>query len=124
VSVDAAGNIIGRRAGKESGLKPLLFGSHVDTVPEGGNYDGVVGSLGAIEVAQTLAEENVATRHPLELIIFQNEEGGLIGSRAIRWRTDGARIGSRQSQRQDNPRRHQVHRRRSHSDSQRPAPAW
>ncbi|MGH9955826.1 MAG: M20 family metallo-hydrolase, partial [Pyrinomonadaceae bacterium] len=83
VSVDAAGNIIGRRAGKESGLKPLLFGSHVDTVPEGGNYDGVVGSLGAIEVAQTLAEENVATRHPLELIIFQNEEGGLIGSRAI-----------------------------------------
>jgi beta-ureidopropionase / N-carbamoyl-L-amino-acid hydrolase len=83
VSIDAAGNIIGRRTGKERGLKPLLFGSHVDTVPEGGNYDGVVGSLGAIEVAQTLAEENVTTRHPLELIIFQNEEGGLIGSRAI-----------------------------------------
>jgi N-carbamoyl-L-amino-acid hydrolase len=52
-------------------------------VPEGGNYDGVVGSLGAIEVAQTLAENNVTTRHPLEVIIFQNEEGGLIGSRAI-----------------------------------------
>jgi N-carbamoyl-L-amino-acid hydrolase len=82
VSIDAAGNIIGRRAGS-TGLPPLLFGSHIDTVPEGGNYDGVVGSLGAIEVAQTLFENNATTRHPLEVIIFQNEEGGLIGSRAI-----------------------------------------
>src|SRR4029453_13487849 len=64
-------------------LKPLLIGSHVDSVPEGGNYDGVVGSMGAIEVAQTLAENNVTTRHPLEVVIFQNEEGGLIGSRAM-----------------------------------------
>lgn len=83
VSIDAAGNIIGRRAGSDNGLKPLLFGSHVDSVPEGGNYDGVVGSLGAIEVAQTLAENNLTTRHPLEVVIFQNEEGGLIGSRAM-----------------------------------------
>jgi N-carbamoyl-L-amino-acid hydrolase len=83
VTVDAAGNIIGRRAGSKTDLLPLLFGSHIDTVPEGGNYDGVVGSLGAIEVAQTLAENNVTTEHPLEVIIFQNEEGGLIGSRAI-----------------------------------------
>ena len=83
VSVDAAGNLIGRRAGSASGLAPLLIGSHIDTVPEGGNYDGVVGSLGAIEVAQTLAENNVTTRHPLEVVIFQNEEGGLIGSRAM-----------------------------------------
>ena len=82
-SIDAAGNLIGRRAGNAQGLKPLLFGSHIDTVPEGGNYDGVVGSLGAIEVAQVLAENNVSTRHPLELVIFQNEEGGLIGSRAM-----------------------------------------
>jgi N-carbamoyl-L-amino-acid hydrolase len=80
---DAAGNLIGRRAGSENTLKPLLIGSHVDTVPEGGNYDGVVGSMGAIEVAQTLAENNVTLRHPLEVVIFQNEEGGLIGSRAI-----------------------------------------
>ena len=82
-SIDAAGNLIGRRAGSESTLKPLWFGSHIDSVPEGGNYDGDVGSLGAIEVAQTLAENKVTTRHPLEVIIFQNEEGGLIGSRAI-----------------------------------------
>ena len=83
VKIDAAGNLIGRRAGSASNLKPLLIGSHVDTVPEGGNYDGVVGSMGAIEVAQTLAENNVTTRHPLEVVIFQNEEGGLIGSRAM-----------------------------------------
>ena len=83
VTVDAAGNIIGRRAGSDAALKPILFGSHIDSVPEGGNYDGDVGSMGAIEVAQTLAENNVVTRHPLEVVIFQNEEGGLIGSAAI-----------------------------------------
>ena len=82
VSIDAAGNIIGRRAGSDKTLKPILFGSHIDSVPEGGNFDGDVGSLGAIEVAQTLAENNVTTRHPLEVLIFQNEEGGLIGSEA------------------------------------------
>ena len=74
VTIDAAGNLIGRRKGKTS-LSPLLIGSHIDTVPEGGNYDGVVGSMGAIEVAQTLAENNITTRYPLEVVIFQNEEG-------------------------------------------------
>src|SRR5215218_4886365 len=83
VGIDAAGNLIGRRAGTGSGLAPLLIGSHIDSVPEGGNYDGVVGSMGAIEVAQTLADNNLTTRHPLEVVIFQNEEGGLIGSRAM-----------------------------------------
>ena len=84
VSVDAAGNLIGRRRGNSRAIIfPLLIGSHIDTVPEGGNYDGVVGSMGAIEVAQTLAENNVEMVHPLEVVIFQNEEGGLIGSRAM-----------------------------------------
>ena len=83
VSIDAAGNIIGRRPGSVNKLPPLILGSHIDTVPEGGNYDGVVGSMGAIEVAQTLAENNLTLRHPLEVVIFQNEEGGLIGSRAM-----------------------------------------
>src|SRR5437762_2901928 len=83
VSIDAAGNLIGKRAGSDTTLKPILFGSHIDSVPEGGNYDGDVGSLGAIEVAQTLAEKNIVTQHPLEVVIFQNEEGGLIGSRAM-----------------------------------------
>jgi N-carbamoyl-L-amino-acid hydrolase len=83
VVIDAAGNLVGRRAGTESSLKPLVMGSHIDSVPEGGNYDGDVGSLGAIEVAQTLAEHKVPLRHPLEVIIFADEEGGTIGSHAL-----------------------------------------
>ncbi|HSO74570.1 MAG TPA: Zn-dependent hydrolase [Blastocatellia bacterium] len=82
-AVDLAGNIVGRRGGSEAGLRPLVIGSHIDSVPEGGNYDGDVGSMGAIEVAQTLAENNVKLRHPLEVIIFQNEEGGTVGSQLI-----------------------------------------
>ncbi len=82
-SIDAAGNLVGRRAGRERDLPPLLIGSHIDSVPEGGNYDGDVGSFGAIEVAQTIAERSLTTRYPIEVLIFQNEEGGLIGSRAI-----------------------------------------
>jgi beta-ureidopropionase / N-carbamoyl-L-amino-acid hydrolase len=83
VNIDAAGNIFGRRPGNVATLKPLVFGSHIDSVPDGGNYDGDVGSLSAIEVARTLAANNLATRHPLEVVIFQNEEGGTVGSRAL-----------------------------------------
>src|SRR6185436_13738887 len=83
VSVDAAGNLVGRRKGSSSSLKPLVIGSHIDSVPEGGNYDGDVGSLSAIEVARTLSAAGVTLRHPLELLIFQNEEGGTLGSHAI-----------------------------------------
>jgi N-carbamoyl-L-amino-acid hydrolase len=83
VRIDAAGNLVGRRVGSDSSLKPLVMGSHIDSVPEGGNYDGDVGSLGAIEVAQTLAEQKLTTRHPLEVLIFADEEGGTIGSHAL-----------------------------------------
>lgn len=83
VSVDFAGNIIGRREGTYPGKKPIAFGSHIDMVPDGGNYDGIVGSLAAIEVARTLAENGMDTRHPLEILIFPNEEGGVMGSRAL-----------------------------------------
>jgi N-carbamoyl-L-amino-acid hydrolase len=83
VSIDAAGNIIGRRAGSDSTLKPLVMGSHIDSVPEGGNFDGDVGSLSAIEVAQTLAEQKLTTHHSLEVIIFTDEEGGTIGSHGL-----------------------------------------
>src|SRR2546427_3410577 len=82
VSIDRAGNIPGRRAGSGPKLAPLIIGSHVDSVPQGGNYDGVVGSLSAIDAAQIVAQ-GVTLRHPLEVFIFQNEEGGLQGSRAI-----------------------------------------
>jgi len=81
--IDSAGNISGRTPGSDPKLPVLIIGSHVDSVPQGGNYDGIVGSLGAIEVAQSLSEAHVTLRHPLEVIIFQNEEGGLKGSRAI-----------------------------------------
>ena len=82
-SIDAGGNILGRRAGSEPGLPPLMFGSHIDSVPEGGNYDGQVGAVAAVEVAHTLAEQRIRTRHPLEVVIFANEEGGKTGSRVL-----------------------------------------
>ena len=82
-SIDVAGNIIGKRAGSNAALKPVIFGSHIDSVPDGGNYDGDVGVLSSIELARTLRERNHVTKHPIEVIIFQNEEGGTIGSRAF-----------------------------------------
>lgn len=81
--VDEAGNLLGSRAGAETGLPPLLVGSHIDTVPEGGSYDGPLGSLAAVEAALRLHEEGMQTRHPLEVVIFANEEGGKTGSRAM-----------------------------------------
>jgi N-carbamoyl-L-amino-acid hydrolase len=83
VSIDPGGNLVGLRAGTDPSLKPLLIGSHIDSVPEGGNYDGDVGSLSAIEVAQVLNENGIKLRHPLQVIIFQNEEGGTVGSHII-----------------------------------------
>ncbi|HEV8149475.1 MAG TPA: M20 family metallo-hydrolase [Gemmatimonadales bacterium] len=83
VSIDAAGNLVGRRPGRDASLKPLVLGSHIDSVPSGGNYDGDVGSLSAIEVARTLAVSGTVLRHPLEVILFENEEGGTTGSHAL-----------------------------------------
>jgi N-carbamoyl-L-amino-acid hydrolase len=83
VRLDAAANVIGRREGRDRSLPALLFGSHVDSVPDGGNYDGQVGSVGAIEVVQSLRERGIETLHPLEVIIFTNEENGKTGSRAM-----------------------------------------
>lgn len=83
VSIDFAGNIIGKKDGKNPRLPTIAFGSHIDMVPDGGNYDGCVGSMASIEVVNTLKENNIVTEHPLELIIFSNEEGGVMGSRAL-----------------------------------------
>ena len=83
VHIDFAGNIIGRRPGTDPELKTIGFGSHIDAVPNGGNYDGCLGSLGALEIIRSLEENNIETRHPLEMIIFSNEEGGVMGSRAL-----------------------------------------
>lgn len=83
VHIDFAGNIIGTRKGKNASLKPISFGSHIDRVPNGGNYDGCVGSMASLEVLEVLNENKIKTKHPLEIIIFSNEEGGVMGSRAI-----------------------------------------
>jgi N-carbamoyl-L-amino-acid hydrolase len=88
VTIDAAANIRARRAGQRDDVPALWFGSHMDTVPNGGNFDGCVGSMGALEVIRSLNEKGVRTEHPLELVIFTNEEGvhygrGLFGSRAL-----------------------------------------
>ena len=80
--VDTAGNILATRGGRNGSLKPILFGSHIDSVPEGGNFDGDLGSMSAIEVIHALNEHKITTRHPLTVAIWQNEEGGLVGSRA------------------------------------------
>jgi N-carbamoyl-L-amino-acid hydrolase len=82
-SIDAAANLVGRRAGTDAALRPILIGSHVDSVPEGGNFDGQVGSTSAIEVARALDAAGSSLRHPLEVIIFSNEEGGTIGSHTL-----------------------------------------
>ncbi len=83
VRIDAAGNIIGKRAGKNPALAPIALGSHLDMVPDGGNYDGCVGSIAALEVIEILNENNLQTEHPLEVLIFSNEEGGTIGSMSM-----------------------------------------
>jgi N-carbamoyl-L-amino-acid hydrolase len=79
--IDAAGNIVGRLEGAEPGLPPIVIGSHVDSVTDGGNFDGPVGSFGAVEVARSLRAGGVRLRHPLEAVVWQNEEGGTIGSK-------------------------------------------
>ena len=86
--VDPAGNIFGHRAGTEASLPPILFGSHIDSVPNGGNFDGDLGSLSALAVLEALAVTRTTTRHPLEMVVWSNEEGvafnrGLGGSRIV-----------------------------------------
>ena len=86
--IDPAGNIIGRKEGSVAGLSAIALGSHTDTVPRGGKYDGALGVLGAIEAVQTLADGDRALRRPVEVLVFTNEEGTrfhrwLVGSRSM-----------------------------------------
>ncbi len=79
--IDVAGNIYARVPGSVATLAPILIGSHIDSVTDGGNFDGPVGSFGAIEVARSIREQNVKLRHPVDVVVWQNEEGGTIGSK-------------------------------------------
>jgi N-carbamoyl-L-amino-acid hydrolase len=86
--VDPAGNIFGRRTGTDASLPPILFGSHIDSVPNGGNFDGDLGSLAALGALEALAAANLRTRHALEMVVWAAEEGvafnrGLNGSRVV-----------------------------------------
>ena len=86
--IDTAGNIIGRISGSDASLPAIALGSHTDTVPKGGKYDGALGVMAAIEVMRTLKEQGHNTRHPVEVINFTNEEGTrfhrwLVGSRSM-----------------------------------------
>jgi len=88
VRIDAAGNIIGRVDGSGASLPAIMLGSHTDTVPAGGQYDGALGVIAAIEVVEALRDGGHTTRHPLEVMVFTNEEGTsfhrwLLGSRAV-----------------------------------------
>src|SRR5215475_1286611 len=74
VTVDAIGNIIGVRGGRED-LPPVMFGSHVDTVGTGGRYDGLYGVLASLEACEALNDAGTATCRPLALVAFTNEEG-------------------------------------------------
>lgn len=82
VRSDAAGNMIGTYAGTEAQAS-LATGSHIDTVPVGGRYDGCLGVLAGIEVARVLQENQMRLRHNLEVIVFADEENSVIGCKAI-----------------------------------------
>jgi N-carbamoyl-L-amino-acid hydrolase len=77
--IDPAGNIFARRDGSQPSLPPILFGSHIDSVPGGGNFDGDLGSLSALGALEALAAAGVRTRHPLEMVVWAHEESFAFG---------------------------------------------
>ena len=81
--IDAAGNLIGRRAGAKPGLGTLLLGSHSDTVPDGGRFDGIAGTIAALEVARALGDREIALDHDLEIVDFLAEEVSIFGVSCI-----------------------------------------
>lgn len=83
VRVDAAGNLIGRLDGCEAGLPALMSGSHLDTVPTGGRYDGTLGVIAALEVVRCLQDQRRRLRHPLEVVVFADEESTMVGCKGM-----------------------------------------
>ncbi|MHB2018057.1 MAG: Zn-dependent hydrolase [Candidatus Xenobia bacterium] len=80
VTVDRIGNVYGRRAGTEDKLAPVMSGSHIDSVPTAGRFDGCLGVLGALEIVRVLNESQVATRRPIVVAFFTDEEGCRFGT--------------------------------------------
>jgi N-carbamoyl-L-amino-acid hydrolase len=75
VSVDQMGNVFMRRAGRDPVAAPVMTGSHADSQPTGGRFDGIYGILGGLEVIRTLNDLEIETEHPIEVVIWTNEEG-------------------------------------------------
>jgi N-carbamoyl-L-amino-acid hydrolase len=75
VTVDQVGNVFGRRAGRDNALPPIMTGSHIDTQPTGGKFDGCLGVLAGLEVVRALNDADVQTDAPIEVVIWTNEEG-------------------------------------------------
>ncbi|OPB08227.1 Zn-dependent hydrolase [Pseudomonas synxantha] len=75
LSVDVIGNLFARRAGTDNEAAPVMIGSHLDTQPEGGRFDGVYGVLAGLEVIRSLDDHGIQTRKPLEIAVWTNEEG-------------------------------------------------
>lgn len=81
--MDAAGNLIGRRAGARPGLGTIMVGSHSDTVPDGGRFDGIAGVISALEVARALGDQGITLDHDLEIVDFLAEEVSVFGVSCI-----------------------------------------
>ncbi|WP_312093612.1 Zn-dependent hydrolase [Niallia sp.] len=79
IRMDYCGNIIAKREGKNKELPPVVIGSHLDTVYQGGKYDGVVGVTAGLEVIKRLNEQRIETEHPIEIISFACEESSRFG---------------------------------------------
>jgi N-carbamoyl-L-amino-acid hydrolase len=75
VSIDEMGNIFGQRAGRNKDLPPVMSGSHIDSQPKGGRFDGILGVMGPLEVLRTLNENNIETERPIVIVDWTNEEG-------------------------------------------------
>jgi N-carbamoyl-L-amino-acid hydrolase len=75
VAVDAMGSMFARRAGADDALPPVMVGSHLDTQPTGGKFDGALGVMAALEVVRTLNDLDIRTKHPIEVAMWTNEEG-------------------------------------------------
>ena len=83
IRIDAAGNLIGRIEGTEPGLPALVTGSHLDTVPTGGRFDGALGVLAGLEVIRSLKDQAISLRHPLEVVAFADEESTMVGCKGM-----------------------------------------
>ena len=83
IKIDAAGNIIGKYPGRNPLASAIATGSHIDTVPCGGHFDGAYGVLAGLEVVRVLKENQIKLDRPIEVIVFTDEEGSMIGSKAM-----------------------------------------